>query len=239
MTDGGTGSEGFEPTVTPDQADRIRRWHEATYQAAKSRATGTRVFSHLGLRLEVPPDVMPITPLSEMLGQAVLDEVRPEDRVLDMGTGSGVDAILAASQSMDVVAVDVNPHAVETAAHNVRLNSVSDRVDVRLSDVFGAVDGVFDLIIFNPPSRWFPARDLLEVASTDEDYCALRSFVGNCDAFLSPGGRVLIFFGTSGDLGYLRGLLTKHKLRYEEIAHRRLEKDRVPVDYYVHRVTRS
>ena len=45
----------------------------------------------------------------------VLDEVRDDDRVLDMGTGSGVNGIVAASRSRDVLAVDVNPAAVTCA----------------------------------------------------------------------------------------------------------------------------
>ncbi|WP_089021103.1 RsmD family RNA methyltransferase [Micromonospora coriariae] len=36
-----------------------------------------------------------------------------------------------------------------------------ERVDARQSDVFSAVDGDFDLIIFDPPFRWSAPRDLL------------------------------------------------------------------------------
>jgi release factor glutamine methyltransferase len=38
---------------------------------------------------------MPISRVSRLLGEAVVDEVKPDDRVLDMGTGCGVNAILA------------------------------------------------------------------------------------------------------------------------------------------------
>jgi len=69
--------------------------------------------------------------MSHLLGEAVLAEVRDGDRVLDMGTGSGVNAILAATKSTDVVAVDINPRAVEAAQADVERNGVTDRVDVR------------------------------------------------------------------------------------------------------------
>jgi release factor glutamine methyltransferase len=152
---------GYRPTVPEAYAEQIRRWHENAYQSARVEAGSGQTFEYLGLWLEVPPDVMPITPMSDLLGAAVLSEVRPGDRVLDMGTGSGVNAILAASQSTDVVAVDVNPQAVSAARRNAIRNGVADRVDVRLSDVFSAVDGEFDLVVFDPPFRWFAARDLL------------------------------------------------------------------------------
>ena len=76
------------------------------------------------------------------------------DTVLDMGTGSGVNAILAAKRGARVVAVDINPHVLEAARDNARRNNVAGLVEVRYSDVFSAVEEQFDLIIFDPPYRW-------------------------------------------------------------------------------------
>jgi release factor glutamine methyltransferase len=230
---------GYRPTVTEAYAEQIRRWHENAYRSAKAEAGSGQTFDYLGLTLEVPPQVMPITPMSDLLGAAVLAEVQPGDRVLDMGTGSGVNAVLAASKSTDVVAVDINPQAVEAARHNAIRNGVADRVDVRHSDVFSAVDGEFDLVIFDPPFRWFAARDLLEMASTDENYRALTTFVRSVGRRLRPNGRMLIFFGTSGDLGYLRQLLAEKGFAAEVLGHRELVKDGMRVDYYTYRVTRA
>lgn len=235
---GASSATGFTPTVTAAYADQIRRWHNASYESARALATSTRTFDYLGLTLEVPPEVMPITPLSELLGSAVLAEVAPGDRVLDMGTGSGVNAILAATVASDVVAVDINPRAVETARSNAIRNGVGERVDVRYSDVFSAVEDEFDLIIFDPPSRWFAPRDLLEMASTDEDYRALTTFVRNVDRHLSPTGRLLLFFGTSGDLGYLRQMLAEEGFAVDVCGHREVHKGHTRVHYYTHRVTR-
>jgi release factor glutamine methyltransferase len=145
--------EGYRPTVDAASEARLRRWHENAYQEVK-RAAGGRV-TYLGREFDVPADVFPTAPMSQLLGRAVLDEVRETDRVLDMGTGSGVNAILAASRAARVVGVDINPHAVASAAANARRNGVADRTTFLVSDVFDAVDGAFDLIIFDPPFRWF------------------------------------------------------------------------------------
>src|SRR5882762_3392918 len=122
----------YQSTVTKAYAERIREWHENAYQERKAEgAGGDEIFHYLERVFVVPPEVMPITRVSHLLGQAVLDTVREGDRVLDMGTGSGVNAILAASKSADVVAVDINPRALEAAKNNAERNGVADRIDVR------------------------------------------------------------------------------------------------------------
>ena len=46
------------------------------------------------------------------------------------------------------------------AQDNAVRDGVAERIKVRHSDVFTNVDGAFDLIIFDPPFRWFALRDL-------------------------------------------------------------------------------
>ncbi|WP_327089290.1 methyltransferase [Nonomuraea sp. NBC_01738] len=218
----------YTPRLNPEDADRIRRWHENAYRAPREES---ETYHHLGITLVIPPDVHPITGMSHPLGRAVLDEVREGDRVLDMGTGSGVNAILAASKSADVVAVDLNPSAVETARANAVRNGVADRIDVRVSDVFSAVEGRFDLIVFDPPFRWFAPRDMLETATTDENYGALTAFFTGVRDHLTADGRMLLFFGTSGDLGYLRSLADGQGFTTEIVSTEKLVRDGWEVEY--------
>jgi release factor glutamine methyltransferase len=200
--------------------ERARAFHERAYAAAKAEAgTGGQTFAHLGRTFHVPPEVQPITGVSAVFGTAVLAEVRPTDRVLDLGTGCGVNAVLAAATARAVTAVDVNPVAVAAARANAAANGVI--VDVRASDVFEHVDGRYDLVLLDPPFRWFRPRDLLEAAMTDEGYGMLTRFFAGVGDHLAPGGRLLTFFGTSGDLdrfhalaaGFDRELVAEHTRR--------------------------
>ncbi len=227
----------YVPGLPPEQIERIRRWHETAYELAKREAAGGRRFEYLGRVIDVPEQVQPITGMSHLLGEIVLAEARESDRVLDMGTGSGVNAILAAGAAREVLAVDINPVAVEAARANAAANGVADRVEVRESDVFGAVDGVFDLIVFDPPFRWFAPRDLQEAATTDENYRAMTAFFRQARSYLVSGGRMLISFGTSGDLGYLRKLMAEEGFQAEVVALRDMVRDGVRVEYFVFRVT--
>ena len=77
--------------------------------------------------------------------------IRKGDVVLDIGTGSGVQAIFAAEKASKVVATDISEDAVYDTKQNVVLHGLEDKIDVRLGDLFGPVkDGEkFDVIIFN------------------------------------------------------------------------------------------
>jgi len=208
------------------------------FESQQARTEETTL-EYLGLTLTIPPQVQPITGTSDLLGRAVAEEVRETDRVLDMGTGSGVNAILAASKSIDVVAVDVNPYAVEAARKNAAVNGVADRIDVLEGDLFVPVDGTFDLIVFDPPFRWFAPRDLREGNTTDENYGTLTAFFSEVPRYLAPDGRILLFFGTSGDSDYLHTLIRQASLDAEKLATRGLEKDGLDVEYFTHRLTRA
>jgi len=80
-------------------------------------------------------------------------------QVLDLCTGSGVQAILATRQAKYVVGVDINWRAVNFARFNAALNGVATKVDFRCGDLYGPLgqiagqreDNRFDLILANPP----------------------------------------------------------------------------------------
>ncbi|HIP84165.1 MAG TPA: methyltransferase domain-containing protein [Methanothermococcus okinawensis] len=83
-------------------------------------------------------------------------------KVLDMGTGTGVQAINALKRGCDTaVGVDINPYGVELSRKNAELNNLKlDReVFFFQGDLFRGIDKVleklnidrFDVILFNPP----------------------------------------------------------------------------------------
>jgi release factor glutamine methyltransferase len=223
----------YRPTLPPDRVADLSRWHERAYRALA--AAGERRLDYLGLDLVVPPGVFAPPPTSDLLGRAVIAEVRAGERVLDMGTGSGVNALLAARGGASVLGVDVNPAAVEAARANAVRNEV--RATFRVSDVFAQVDGCFDLMVIDPPFRWFAPRDMAEAAMTDEGYAMVGRFLTGVRERLALGGRVLMFFGTSGDQDHVLGLVGRADLHVETVASRELERDGVSVTYSTFRMT--
>ncbi|MDQ3611813.1 MAG: methyltransferase [Actinomycetota bacterium] len=74
----------------------------------------------------------------------------PVGRTLDLGTGGGVQALLAAGHSSTVVATDANPRAAGYTRLAAALNGI--HLDVRTGDLLEPVAGeLFDLVVSNPP----------------------------------------------------------------------------------------
>lgn len=71
-------------------------------------------------------------------------------RAIDLGTGSGVHAILASGHCSRVVGADVSPRALIFSEFNAALNGC-DNVEFALSDLLNSVEGTCDLLISNVP----------------------------------------------------------------------------------------
>jgi release factor glutamine methyltransferase len=226
----------YVPRLPPERIERLRRWHEEA--SAELHRLGAHDVEYLGLRLHVPEQVFPPAPTSDLLGREVMAHVRPGQRVLDMGSGAGANALLAARITDDVVAVDVNPHAVAATAANAERNGVASRVRCLESDVFERVEGEFDVVVIDPPFRWFAPRDLLERAFADENYEMLGRFVAEVGDRLRPGGFVLLFFGTSGDVAWLDELIAEGGLESRTVAERVVHVRGEDTTYFVRRLTR-
>ena len=102
--------------------------------------------------------------LERALSEQLVKQPRTASRVLDYGCGSGILALAAAKiGASEVVAIDLDPRALEACAENARLNGVSIRI--ALPDALPA--GRYDLIVSNILAR--PLVDLapLFAACTD------------------------------------------------------------------------
>jgi release factor glutamine methyltransferase len=182
------------------------------------------LFVQLDVSIVVPPGVRPITRVSDLLASAVLEEVTEHDRVLDFGTGSGVNAILAARTSPTVVAVDIVPSAVSAARSNAVRNRVADRILVLRSDGFRSVPGRFDLII---------------VDATEVDLRMLGDFFADLDDHLAAGGRVLLQVAMTDDLAEVLELIRTHELERATATQRSINWAGSRTPFLVFRLTRA
>jgi len=141
-------------------------------------------------------------------------EVSPEERLLEMGCGTGLVALHAAKLGAVVTAADINPLAVECTKRNASKNEL--RVEVVRSDLFEKVSGNFDIIAFNPPylpqertsTSWL---ELSWAGGGTGSEVAVR-FLDEAWRHLAPGGRIYIILSS---LGGLMTVLKSAKSRYD------------------------
>ncbi len=109
----------------------------------------------LGLRFRVRREALIPRPETEELVERAL-RLASRDReiaCLDLGTGSGVIAVSLAKflPRARVTAVDLSREALDLARENALLNGLADRITFQESDWFERVDGLYDLVVSNPP----------------------------------------------------------------------------------------
>lgn len=139
---------------------------------------------------EVFPSVYPPAEDSFLLADNL---VVSGGRVLDVGTGCGIQAIVMAGSAPEVLACDIDMEAVKCAEYNAHLNK-SD-IEIFQGDLFECMSGKFDLIVFNPP--YLPS----DLSGTDDELkkCwdggengreVIERFIGGAVEFLKSEGRV-------------------------------------------------
>jgi len=159
------------------------------FRASDRTAFGLGLTAPGGLRAGTRIDpVYPPSADSIILRDAI---IQPDNgKVLDLCTGSGVQAVAHAHSAHHVTAVDINPRAVATAELNVILNGV-DNVEVCQGDLYAAVRRRrFDTIIANPPFVSSPyAKGPSYHAGGPSGDAVLRRILRGWAKHLEPDGR--------------------------------------------------
>jgi release factor glutamine methyltransferase len=130
-------------------------------------------------------------------------DVKEPDRVLDMGTGCGILAIVAAKKATSVLAVDVNPYAVRCARKNALHNDTCSKMDFVEGDLFTSFrePAKFDVILFNAPylpTEKTEGTSWIERAWTggETGRQVIDRFVSQAPAHLEPRGHILLMQST-------------------------------------------
>lgn len=145
-----------------------------------------------GMEFEVNPSVLIPRPETEELCELVIRESKKrENRILDIGTGSGCIAITLCKhlKQAEAIAIDISEEALQVARRNAKRNQIAlttltfMQADIFKPDVEWSFRGYFDTIVSNPP--YVMEKEKAEMERNVLDYePALALFVPDNDPML-------------------------------------------------------
>jgi release factor glutamine methyltransferase len=143
---------------------RLNEEEEAAFQNLVARRLKWEPVAYITHRkefwsfvLEVNNSVLIPRPDTEVLVEEALDIIRagnsPDTNILDIGTGSGAIALALAKEIIGakITATDISSAALDVAEKNARNLGLNSLIDFRRGNLFEPVDGLYDIIVSNPP----------------------------------------------------------------------------------------
>ncbi|MHB0950546.1 MAG: peptide chain release factor N(5)-glutamine methyltransferase [Allorhizobium sp.] len=200
-------------TVPPKECVQI---HEAIERRVR-REPVYRILGHrefYGLDLQLSPATLEPRPDTEILVDHLLPHLKRivaengRARILDLGTGTGAIALALLKECPQAVAVgsDISKDALSIARRNADLNGVADQFETVQSAWFESVNGLFDIIVSNPP--YIPTAAVADLEPEVRNYDPAAALDGGEDGldayraiaekvgdFVRPGGIVAVEIG--------------------------------------------
>lgn len=190
--------------LTKGQLDEITRKQKEKIKQFKAVPDGGQTVEYLGKKFIVYKNVFWPSDDSKALVENYA--INSGDCVLDVCTGSGVIAVFSAYKgAKKVVALDIGPYAVKTTKENAKIHGFENIIDVRLSDMFGALkdDEQFDVITANLPFKNKTAGDSAEATMWDTNLKVQKEFFAKVHKYLKPNGKIYI---TQSNYGAVDGM---------------------------------
>ena len=147
-----------------------------------------------------------------------------DDKVLDLGTGCGIVAIFAAQKSGRVIATDISPYAIQATLNNIRINGMTEDVDVRLGNMYEPVSGEkFDIIVTNIP--FFPKepKDMIERSwYCGKDYDLPKRFFSNLSSHFTKNGKAYVAVSSLIGTDWIMSECEKHNLSASVVSRKHM-----------------
>ena len=221
-----------ERLVTPEQSAQVAALLEERIRTRQPAAYLTREAWLQGVPFYVDQRVIiPRSFIAELLADGSIDPWLSEDtqRVLDLCTGNGSLAVLAAMTYPDVQvdAADISRDALAVARINVERHALTDRITLIESDGLAACPGPYDLIVCNPPyvnaasmaalPAEFRAEPVLALAGGEDGMDFIRALFHDAVQHLRENGVLVLEVGNERE-NFERAFPTLTPLWFETSA---------------------
>ncbi len=202
--------------------------HELVYYPFYKEKPNYERATVAGREFLVPLGVVP--PSAQSLYLLSHWEIRDGETVLDMGTGSGVQAVFAADHAAHIVATDISAKAVAAARDNFERHGLEKKIEVREGDLFGPIDEGerFDVILFNIDYPYDEHSQSL--------WAVHERFFAEVGDHLTPGGRIYYQAGFVDNIPRIQAMAEKNGLRITSLhMDAAIEVERDPIVFTLYR----
>lgn len=159
----------------------------------------TKSFQFKQFIIETRECGMPVSTDSVLLGAWA--KANPNDKILDMGTGTGILALMMAQRFSDVqiTAIDIDAHSIETATFNITQSPWAKRIQLQKVDVKKwQTSQKFQTIICNPPyfHTGQQTQNQRRAIARHTDHLSFDDLIIALNQFLDEGGTAHLILPT-------------------------------------------
>ncbi len=150
-------------------------------------------------------------------------------RVLDMGTGSGIQALTAVENPnvKEVVAIDLDKEAIQMLREKTSKQRIR-KIKVLQSNLFENVEGQFSTIFFNPP--YLPQDQKVDGQEIEDKaiyggkkgWEVSERFFADASRYLFPDGKIIFLFSSLTDRKKIDEIIVDNLFSFREISRKKL-----------------
>lgn len=136
-------------------------------------------------------------------------------KVLDLGTGCGMLAIIAAKQGAKVIAADVNEKALENTSENALKLKLEKAIEARQSNLFEKIPEKFNAVVFNPPYVISERIEDIAIDGGMEGRKVIERFLQEAGKHLLEKGYCLMVCSSQNKFEKIEELLREKSFEFE------------------------
>lgn len=196
-------------------------------------------FEFKGLTIYLHPEVYEPAEDTFLLIDAI--DIKPEDFVFEIGTGTGIIGLYCVMIGADVICSDINPYAIELTKRNflVNQNLLKGNFEVRTGSFFSVIDKYekFDKIIFNPPYLPTKSKDIVgdsgwfdkAVNGGADGLLQTQKFIDHLSKHLKKEGAGYFVFSSLSDRKKLDYIISKAGLNLEILKRQNFDDEKLDI----------